>query len=347
MSNPVVVTGAAGAKATIRLYVNGKPQQTTTASSSGSFSFNAELFDGNNVLHAMALSGADKGDRSNTVEVVYNNAVPRTQSGTISGAVVWTPGSPVKAYTISENLTIAGGAKLVLQPGTILKFASGTSITAAGALKVAGTAGNPVTLKCSAATPTRGCWQGVKIRARASVSISNALIEWAVRSIEAASGAGYTLSGSTVRNFSESGLYFAGTTSATQISGSTIDNLNDAGTCVYMYGAGTPTIQRSVIANCGYGFYLTGDRGQGPRPQVSAGNQILSHAPYSVWTERYQIHSKVTLNFTDNWWGTPDTVAIATSISDLTDSPTSNTLPAVNFGKPLSGPGVSDILFSL
>ena len=143
-SNPLAISGTAPASGTVRLFVNGQHQQTATATGGGTYAFNAELFDGNNVLHVVAVDGSgNESDPSNVEQVTYNNTISRTQSGTISGNVVWTPGSPATPYVISSTLTIAAGAKLVLQPGTTLRFANGTSLTANGTLKIAGTRAIP------------------------------------------------------------------------------------------------------------------------------------------------------------------------------------------------------------
>lgn len=102
-NNPQAVTGTAGANQLVRLYVNGLLQATTTANGSGNYSFNAALIDGTNTLYATAVTSGNESDPSNAVSVDYNNTIPRSQSGTISGTVVWTPGNPATPYTAQRT----------------------------------------------------------------------------------------------------------------------------------------------------------------------------------------------------------------------------------------------------
>jgi parallel beta-helix repeat protein len=108
-----------------------------------------------------------------------------------------------------------------------------------------------------------------------------------------------------------------------------------------MAGSASPTVQTTVIANCTYGVYLAASGAAGPQPIVSPGNQLISHSSYSVFTGggSYPANSHVLLNFTSNWWGATDASIISNTIYDFTDSPTSTTLPSVNFGSMLDGPG--------
>lgn len=335
-SNPQAVSGTAGANQTVRLYVNGLLQSATTANGSGAYTFNAALQDGLNTLYTTAVVSGNESDPSNAVSTTYTNTIPRSQSGTITGNVVWTPGSPAQAYTITAaDLTIAAGAQLTLQQGTRIEFGSGRRLVINGTLRVNGTTTSNALFTSNLASPTKGSWVGIVVAAGANVTINNALIEWASTAIDAASGTSFTLSTSTIRNFSGNGIVFNGVSTAT-ITSSTIDNLTDTGTCVYMAGAATPTIRSSVIANCNYGFYLAGSGAAGPQPVVSTNNQIISHGSYSIYTTGYPANSNLLLNFTNNWWATTDPGAIGNTIYDFSDSPTAATQPTVNFGTMLS-----------
>ncbi|MGH8240490.1 MAG: hypothetical protein ACREXP_26215, partial [Steroidobacteraceae bacterium] len=190
-NNPQTVSGSAGANQIVRLYVNGLLQATTTANGSGGYSFGAVLIDGTNTLYATAVTGGNESDPSNAISVDYANTIPRNQSGTINGTVVWTPGNPAQPYTITAaDLTIAAGAQLILQGGAQVRFGSGRRLTVNGTLVVKGTAVSNVVFTSDLATPTRGSWQGLVINGTATnVSIEYALIEWAVRGVELVSGA--------------------------------------------------------------------------------------------------------------------------------------------------------------
>ena len=49
-----------------------------------------------------------------------------------------------RTYIVSNSVTVASGAKLTLQPGTILKFSSGCSLTVNGTLDAKGTRAAPI-----------------------------------------------------------------------------------------------------------------------------------------------------------------------------------------------------------
>jgi parallel beta-helix repeat protein len=363
-SNPLAISGTAAASTTVRLFVNGLHQQTATSTGGGAYSFNAELFDGNNVVHVVAVNGSgDESNPSNVEQVVYNNTVSRTQSGSLAGNNVWTPGSPATPYVISATLTIASGGKLVLQPGTTLKFANGASLTATGTLKIAGTAENPVTLTSNAVSPTRGIWPGVVVNATAAgTEINGALFEWAANSLNVTS-VPVIVRNSTFRNFSLRGVFIslAGATGSI-VQNNFIDNLNDTGTGIEVNRSGAATISGNTVTNCGsaihvygtstatitgnvatssnYGINVQGGGTMNPAPVVT-GNQIYSNNLFNYYAAAYTSSGwTLTLNATGNWWGTTSPSAISALNSDVTDpSSTANTpFPTVNYSGFLDGP---------
>ncbi|HEY0681185.1 MAG TPA: right-handed parallel beta-helix repeat-containing protein [Steroidobacter sp.] len=259
------------------------------------------------------------------------------------------PGNFLSTY-VSGNTTLAGnttyemmGALIVtyngaltIEPGATLRFyATTATVRVLGTLQAGGT-GAQVLLTSGKSSPTRGSWGGVQSNNGANLSLDNVRIEWAAQGISAVNGAAFAMNNTTIRNFSESGIVFDRTNTAS-VSNSIVDNLNDVGDCVRMLGAAVPTIQGTLIANCKYGVYLTAWNNAGPQPVVSGGNRILSHGTYSVYADsNYPANSFLTLNFTNNWWGTTDLGAIANAIYDLSDHTPSTTLPTVNFGNPLN-----------
>ncbi len=358
-SNPIAVTGTADAGAVVRLYVNGKLQQVQAATGGGTFSFNTELFDGNNVIHAVTVSGGNESTPSNVVEVVYSNTLPRTQSGSISGNVVWTPGNPATPYVVSSTLTVAAGATLVLQPGTTLRFANSTSLTINGALKIAGTAQSPVVLTSNAASPTRGNWAGVVLNASATGSeIAYATIDWAATGVKV-NGAAVTIRDSTIRNFptgAGTGVWITGAASGTQVINNAIRGVGDTGRCIAIedaspailrntlsdcdrgivtYRAASPTVTGNTITSNDYGISVEG-LGFTPMPIVN-GNSIYGNDNASIVTATYATGAQdLKLNARNNWWGTTNFATISASIGDWTDTPGSTTLPSVDFGSPLN-----------
>ena len=361
-NNPQTVTGTAGANQSVLLYVNGKLQATTTASSGGSFSFNAALLDGSNTFYATAVSGTVESDPSNAITVQYVNNIPRNQSGTITGTVVWTPGSPAQAYTVTTaDLVVASGAQLILQPGATIQFSSGRTLTVNGVLTVKGTSTSNVTFTSNSASPTRGAWNGIVLNGATASgsSISNALVEWANTAVDVNGATGVTVSGSTIRNFSSYGIHVRNAGNAT-ITGNVITNVSGANaTCLYA-NATSPTIQGNTISFCNTGLYLTG----AANPTVTQGNTITSNSygfyiagsgtattqpipvvsnnniynnnSYNVFTSSYVNGATTKLNFQQNSWGSTAPAAIGSSIYDYTDDP-SDSHPFVDHSNYLSG----------
>ncbi|MGQ0620626.1 MAG: right-handed parallel beta-helix repeat-containing protein [Panacagrimonas sp.] len=229
--------------------------------------------------HATALSGGSESPSSNLVSTNYVNTISRTQGGTITGTVVWTPGSPAQPYVVnSVDLTINAGATLLLQPGTEVRFGSGRALVVNGSLRVQGSAAAPARLTSSAASPSSGSWIGIQVRAGASpVQIDVALIEWARRGLES-TGIAVTLRNSTIRNFSDYGVFLNGSsTPASVLSGNVIDNLNDGSTCIYLV-TNSPNLTGNRIQNCRYGLYS--ERASSP---TLTGNNILTSNVWESW----------------------------------------------------------------
>ncbi|MBN1887265.1 MAG: Ig-like domain-containing protein [Thermoflexales bacterium] len=100
-------------------------------------------------------------------DLLAGNPVTITD-GYILTDTVWGPGgSPAGSlYVLEDNLTVAEGVSLTLQPGVELRF--GTSLALAvqsnARLWAQGTASSPITFTSSVSTPQAGDWNGVEIQ---------------------------------------------------------------------------------------------------------------------------------------------------------------------------------------
>ena len=98
------------------------------------------MFDGGAtqpVVGEYAISGVVSDDE--TTE--YRYSPPQTLTSNISSD---TRLRGYRTYIVSNSVTVASGAKLTLQPGTILKFSSGCSLTVNGTLDAKGTRAAPI-----------------------------------------------------------------------------------------------------------------------------------------------------------------------------------------------------------
>ncbi len=364
ISNPIPISGTALANSTVHVYVNGVFQDSAIAATNGSFTVNTALVDGANAIFAITVNAGTPSPNSNSFNVSYTNTVSRVQSGSISGNVVWTPGSPAQVYTVTgSDLVVPAGAKLVIQPGTEVQFASGRKLTVNGTLSVRGGQTNKVKLISSVVSPTRGAWNGIAINNTAtSISIENAIIESTTQAIFI-DGVAAKIKNNTIRYFSLDGIYIKNTGANTSlIQGNTIDNINDTLNCLTT-DTSSPTITGNTLTNCLNGLYINGNaspivngnniitgNSYGVRFNSGAlttlpiitGNQIFSNPSYNVYTSSGFIVSgeqSIKLNFTGNWWGSADATVISNTIFDLSDNPVSMFIPTVDYSNFLNAAG--------
>ncbi len=262
-------------------------------------------------------------------------------------------------YQVIGTVLVPATRSLTIPGGATLRFSvAGSQIVVDGVLTVQGTNGNPAILTSGRATQARGDWYGIRVRANGSL-IEYAQIDYATTGVNATNFA-VTVRNSTIRNFSSSGVYVEGAASnASLIQGNLVDNLNDTAICLSVYNS-SPSIIGNTLQNCSYGMnlerssatvngnniitanntgiYIDGGVAVNPLP-VFNGNQIFANDNTNLTATRYGNAVGVIVNATGNWWGTTDLTAIASKISDVTDTYTNQTTyPTVNFANPLDGP---------
>jgi len=180
-----------------------------------------------------------------------------TVGGIISSDTTWTlAGSP---YNVTSTVQVYGTsttpATLTIQPGVVVKFASGVGLqigngTSQGALIAQGTASDRITFTRSA---TSGTWNGVTFQAgtvNATTDLENVDIQYS--SGVTITSASPTIRNSTITNVTGYGLNLS---SASPI----IDTVTITSTGSYgiYLSSSSPTITNSTITNNGtYGIYL-------------------------------------------------------------------------------------------
>ncbi len=80
----------------------------------------------------------------------------------VSGSItnpVWTEAN--SPYVINGIIDVAPGAKLIIQPGTVVKFNTNAGILVEGELDAVGTADNQITFTSNQVSPQKGDWSGI------------------------------------------------------------------------------------------------------------------------------------------------------------------------------------------
>lgn len=169
----------------------------------------------------------------------------RNVSGTISGNRSW---SSDTVYVVTSTVTIPSGSVLTLQPGTIVKFAAGQSMTVNGVLNAVGTPdayvvftslkddtnGGDTNGDGEATVPVPGDWQNIHIQSQGGSTGTS--IRYAVL------------------RFGGQALYVTGKLSESRLSHVFITNNQSHG--IYLSNSGSLTLHRSVIgSNGGFGVY--------------------------------------------------------------------------------------------
>jgi len=97
-------------------------------------------------------------------------------SGRISTNTTWTlPNSP---YIVVDDVVVETDVFLTIEPGVVVKFASGKSLIVDGALVAQGNSTHPISFTSNSSTPNHGDWGTIRFR---DTSIDKAcVIDWAI-----------------------------------------------------------------------------------------------------------------------------------------------------------------------
>jgi len=173
-----------------------------------------------------------------------------------------------------------------------------------GNMQVQGTSGNPVKFTTETASSRAGAWKGIEVAAGGTVTINYAQIEWASKGINFIGGTG-------------------------EVHNTVIQN-NQYG--IYLSDGASPLITNgNVISSNIYGIYTLGKNqvGNNPLPVVN-GNSIYGNTGKNFYSNNYYDAPNVTLDISNNWWGTTDIPSIVDKIVDNIDysfSPVAEFLP--------------------
>ncbi|HHO59638.1 MAG TPA: hypothetical protein ENJ64_05300, partial [Thiotrichales bacterium] len=243
-------------------------------------------------------------DAQNGSPVVANSLI-----GPVSGTLDTLSGG---VYEVLGDIQVAAGNQLTIDAGVSLLFIDNATLTVDGSFTVQGTALEPVSF--SSATASAGAWQGIQVNPTAtSVSIDQAIIEYATYGIYFNESAAVGTVSNTVLSSNSRGIYLRGNASPVIGGGNRIDN-NQYG--LYLEGLGTT--------------------GNSPLPTIN-GNEIYANSSYDVYTVSYFAGDNPVVDAVSNYWGSTDLNTIANRIYDIADSAFNR--PVVNFSGFLDMPG--------
>ena len=212
---------------------------------------------------ALPATGGDAngGNNSPSPGVILSAATGTNVSGIIFSNTTWT--KEESPYIVVDDITVSSGVTLSIQPGVVVKFQYGKSITIAGELIARGTEAEPVTFTSALKPPLRGNWNGI-IFADSSVDASydevgnyvgGCILEWCV--VEYAGGgdnpavrivhSSPLISQCTIRENANSGIYIEGYSSSPKIKACTISENSGGG--IYVWDGTVNIVASSICGN--------------------------------------------------------------------------------------------------
>lgn len=188
--NYVTVTGQACAGELVRLYINTRLRGTVIANADHKFSFTPIGINYlNNTIKATSTANGETSTASIETIVTGGGPVILWDNPALTGDItVWPPPLPPMQgyYKVNSDFEVPVGKTLILPPGTIVKFQTGTGSrgfeVTGGRLLIQGATGAAVTLEKLDAIDSR--WDGVHITAGQETLIQSAKITGANRPLE-------------------------------------------------------------------------------------------------------------------------------------------------------------------
>ncbi len=210
-------------------------------------------------------------------------------SGGIVKDTLWTrAGNP---WTVTGNVTVKSGATLTIESGVEVLFNDNwylwTDATTGGTIVVQGAIGDSVVFKAASGLPVERQWREIGIFSSPETSFDYCVVMHA-----------------------KNGIKLDGSDSPI-----THCALRHCQTGIWCRGA-SPSIESSWITDCSFAGILCESRSSSP---VIHDCNLYDNPGYNVRLFRYSGSPMVTIDATENWWGTAEATEIEASIYDHDD----------------------------
>lgn len=239
-------------------------------------------------------------DFSGYLNAAQGTALPVfVESGDITSNKVWRQN---ETHLLIRDVVVNSGVTLTIEPGVTVNFLGPIGLTANGTLNAQGTAASLIRFTSDEGRRLPGSWKNISLGT--SSTVAYAQIEFATE-----------------------GLKSDGT--APHIHHN-IFRENNYG--LFILNGSAARVTNNRFSKNNYGIYVSPSLTSPPRP-VIANNELENNKLYNLYAGGEEDFSTQVITAENNWWGSPQRSAVAATIFDKNDNPTS---PLVDF-EPFTG----------
>ena len=151
-----------------------------------------------------------------TITVTTGPAPIADVSGALTENTTWSP-QGASAYVLDGDVDVPAGITLTLEPGTVVKSASGDQITVEGSMDAAGTAASPVVFTSvndnsaggatGSGSPAAGDWGGIEVSGAGALDIGHAHIEYPATGVQGTTTGQVRLTDDVLSSLSAGGVF--------------------------------------------------------------------------------------------------------------------------------------------
>lgn len=264
-------------------------------------------------------------------EILLSEGGEKTTEHIITTSITQDTIWPETGVVIAQKIDIRPNVTLTIPLGAKIEAVQNSKLIVKPEAKLVAKGSELAPIVFTAKVKTKSGWDGITIEKSSTIEnvvIDNVILEHGRQGIYVDEGASATISNTTTRyNSVGIAVYRNGYIAASKLHAYE----NTKGISFYGEGSGG-LIQKSTINNNWYGIDIYAawakTDGNPPKPIIT-NNSIYDNMYDNYRADRYQIVTKLTLDATNNWWGTTDETEIAYKIWDFLDTPSNK--PTIDF----------------